>query len=87
MVRTMNRSKRHLRSSMIREKTMSDNAVSNAEHKRSESTGGVEQFTKALRNVPKRVAAGKKLVESNKRIREEHERVMQRILERNAKDS
>ena len=51
----------------------------NAEQERSE-TKGVEQITK-VPNVapkrekdPKRVAAGKKLAESNKRMREEHAR-------------
>ena len=48
---------------------MSDNAVSNAEH---------EQITKTPNNIPKRekdpkrVAAGKKLAENNKRMREEY---------------
>ena len=48
---------------------MSNNAVSNAEH---------EQITKTPSNVlkrekdPKRVAAGKKLAENNKRMREEY---------------
>ena len=51
---------------------MSDNA------EESESTGGVEQITKAPSSAPKRekdpkrVAAGKKLAENNKRMREEH---------------
>ena len=74
--RTINRSKDIYSS---RKKHMSDNA----EHERSESTVGVEQITKVpsiegrviapkREKDPKRVAAGKKLAESNKIMREEH---------------
>ena len=54
---------------------MSDNAERSEQ---SGSTGGVKQITKApsiapkREKDPKRVAAGKKLAESNKRMREEH---------------
>ena len=54
-------------------KTMSDNAEHNAEQQ-------VEQITKAPSNVPKkekdpkRVAAGKKLAEKNKQMREDYAR-------------
>ena len=64
MIRTINRSK----------------DIYSSTNKMSDNTEQVEQITKALSNIPKkekdpkRVAAGKKLAESNKRMREEHAR-------------
>ena len=65
MVRTINRSK---------------DIYSSTKNKMSDNAEQLEQITKTPSNVPKkekdpkRVAAGKKLAESNKRMREEHAR-------------